>query len=223
MRVGEGVVGAAVEQDRPLLVNDIRIEPRYRGPLRNMCSQLAVPMRRKGKVIGALNLLDENRAPSRARTRRFSGSLRRTSRWPSRTRGLFRAERHYIDTLETLAEIGRESVVDPRPRVLLTRIASLTKRVIDYRTFGILLVNEQNRMLEIKLAVRYGEEGAAKNIKMGEGLVGWAADTGSRARRRRVEGPSLPEPRPGRPFRARDSRCSSRTAASASSTSRARS
>jgi hypothetical protein len=27
----------------------------------------------------------------------------------------------------------------------------------------------------MKLAVRYGEENAAKNIKLGEGLVGWAA------------------------------------------------
>jgi phosphoserine phosphatase RsbU/P len=57
--VGQGVVGAAVEEGRPILVNDIRKEPRYRGPLRNMLSQLAVPMRRKGRVIGALNLLDE--------------------------------------------------------------------------------------------------------------------------------------------------------------------
>src|SRR4029453_15592585 len=57
--LGEGVVGAAVQEGRPILVNDIRREPRYRGPLRNMLSQLAVPMRRKGKVIGALNLLNE--------------------------------------------------------------------------------------------------------------------------------------------------------------------
>src|SRR5688572_28533299 len=55
LRVGQGVVGAAVEEGRPILVNDIRQEPRYMGPLRNMLSQLAVPMRRKGKVIGALN------------------------------------------------------------------------------------------------------------------------------------------------------------------------
>jgi sigma-B regulation protein RsbU (phosphoserine phosphatase) len=60
--------------------------------------------------------------------------------------------------------------------VLLTRIASLTKRLIDYRTFGILLLNEQTSMLEMKLAVRYGEEGTAKNIKLGDGLVGWAAE-----------------------------------------------
>src|SRR6185436_21035187 len=59
LKVGQGVVGAAVEEGRPILVNDIREEPRYMGPLRNMLSQLAVPMRRKGKVVGALNLLNE--------------------------------------------------------------------------------------------------------------------------------------------------------------------
>src|ERR687897_2290859 len=59
LRLGQGVVGAAVEEGRPILVNDIRREPRYQGPLRNMLSQLAVPMRREGGVIGALNLLSE--------------------------------------------------------------------------------------------------------------------------------------------------------------------
>ena len=61
LRLGQGVVGAAAEEGRPILVNDIRLEPRYQGPLRNMLSQLAVPMRRKGKVIGALNLLSDQK------------------------------------------------------------------------------------------------------------------------------------------------------------------
>ncbi|HKC81215.1 MAG TPA: GAF domain-containing SpoIIE family protein phosphatase, partial [Gemmatimonadaceae bacterium] len=88
---------------------------------------------------------------------------------------LFRSERHYTETLETLAEIGREmsSILDPD--VLLTRIASLTKRIIDYRTFGIFLLNDATTDLDMKLAVRYGEEGTAKNVKLGEGLVGWSA------------------------------------------------
>ncbi|MGE0445966.1 MAG: GAF domain-containing protein [Vicinamibacterales bacterium] len=175
LKVGQGVVGAAVEEGRPILVNDIRQEPRYRGPLRNMLSQLAVPMRRKGRVIGALNLL--NKKPG-AFTSQDEALLRQFAAHVAvaiENARLFRSERHYIDTLETLAEIGREmsSILDLD--VLLTRIASLTKRLIDYRTFGILLVNEQTQMLEMKLAVRYGEEGTAKNIKLGEGLVGWAA------------------------------------------------
>src|SRR5262245_39675283 len=42
LKVGQGVVGTAVEQGRPILVNDIANEPRFVGPLRNMVSQLAV-------------------------------------------------------------------------------------------------------------------------------------------------------------------------------------
>jgi sigma-B regulation protein RsbU (phosphoserine phosphatase) len=175
LKVGQGVVGGAVEQGRPILVNDIGKEPRFMGPLRNMVSQLAVPMRRKGRVIGALNLLSEH---SGAFTDRDEALLRQFAAHVAvaiENARLFRSERHYTETLETLSEIGREmsSILDLD--VLLTRIASLTKRIIDYRTFGILLLNETTNMLEMKLAVRYGEENSAKNIKLGEGLVGWAA------------------------------------------------
>src|SRR5262245_63519825 len=48
--LGQGVVGAAIQEGRPILVNDIRKEPRYTGPLRNMLSQLAVD--RKSVVEG---------------------------------------------------------------------------------------------------------------------------------------------------------------------------
>jgi sigma-B regulation protein RsbU (phosphoserine phosphatase) len=88
---------------------------------------------------------------------------------------LFESERRHNDTLEALAEIGREmsSILDLD--ALLTRIANLTKRLIDYRTFGILLLNEATQELEMKLAVSYGKDAAKKHMKLGEGLVGWAA------------------------------------------------
>ena len=88
---------------------------------------------------------------------------------------LFKSERHYVDTLETLAEIGREmsSILDLD--ALLTRIASLTKKLIDYRTFGILLLDEATNELEMKLAVRYGKGAESHHVRLGEGLVGWAA------------------------------------------------
>src|SRR3979409_1834496 len=133
------------------------------GPLRDMVSQLAVPMRRKGRVIGALNLLSD--APG-AFTDQDEQLLRQFAAHVAvaiENARLFRSERHYTATLETLAEIGREmsSILDLD--VLLTRIAGLTKRLIDYRTFGIFLLNPSTTELEMKLAVRYGEEGTAKN------------------------------------------------------------
>jgi sigma-B regulation protein RsbU (phosphoserine phosphatase) len=175
LRLGQGVVGAAVEEGRPILVNDIREEPRYVGPLRNMLSQLAVPMRRKGKVIGALNLLSDAEgaftAQDEALLRQFAAHVAVAIE----NARLFESEHQYVATLETLSEIGHEmsSILDLDQ--LLTRIASLTKRLIDYRTFGILLLNEQSRELEMKLAVSYGKGAETKHMKLGEGLVGWAA------------------------------------------------
>jgi sigma-B regulation protein RsbU (phosphoserine phosphatase) len=176
LKLGQGVVGAATEESRPILVNDIRLEPRYQGPLRNMLSQLAVPMRRKGKVIGALNLLSERTgaftSQDEALLRQFAAHVAVAIE----NARLFKSERQYVDTLETLAEIGREmsSILDLD--VLLTRIAGLTKRLIDYRTFGILLLNEATQELDMKFAVRYGEDAASKRVKLGQGLVGWAAE-----------------------------------------------
>lgn len=175
LQVGQGVVGAAVAEGRPILVNDIRQESRYMGPLRNMLSQLAVPMRRKGRVIGALNLLNEAEG---AFTTQDLALLRQFGAHVAvalENARLFESERQYVATLETLSEIGREmsSILDLD--VLLTRIASLTKRLVDYRTFGILLLDEVAGRLEMKLAVRYGQGAETKQVALGEGLVGWAA------------------------------------------------
>jgi sigma-B regulation protein RsbU (phosphoserine phosphatase) len=175
LKVGQGVVGAAVEEGRPILVNDIRQEPRYMGPLRNMLSQLAVPMRRKGRVIGALNLLNEIEGAftpqDEALLRQFAAHVAVAIE----NARLFESERQYVETLETLAEIGREMASILALDELLGRIASLTKRVIDYRTFGILLLNDESQILEMKLAVSYGKGNESKHMKLGEGLVGWSA------------------------------------------------
>ena len=186
LRVGQGVVGAAVEEGRPILVNDIRQEPRYMGPLRNMLSQLAVPMRRKGRVIGALNLLNEVEGAftdqDEALLRQFAAHVAVAIE----NARLFRSERQYVDTLETLAEIGREmsSILDLD--ALLTRIASLTKRLVDYRTFGILLLNEANQELEMKLAVRYGKGAESKHVRLGRR----AGRAGRRCTARRCSSPT---------------------------------
>jgi sigma-B regulation protein RsbU (phosphoserine phosphatase) len=57
---------------------------------------------------------------------------------------------------------------------LLTRIAQLTKRLIEYRTFGLFLLTDSSE-LEIKVAVKYGETVHIPRIALGEGLVGYAA------------------------------------------------
>ena len=176
LAVGQGVVGTAVEQGRPILVDDVRQEPRRVGTVANAVSQIAVPLRRKGKVIGALNLLSDKRAAFTSRDEALLKQFAAHVAVAIENARLFESERHYLKMMEILAEIGREMASILDLDTLLTRIAELTKRVIDYRTFGILLLNEDTQELEMKLAVRYGDEDAVKPVKLGEGLVGWAAE-----------------------------------------------
>ena len=68
-------------------------------------------------------------------------------------------------------------MTSPAPSTIwVVRSAALVpRRLGDYRTFGILLLNETTQELEMKLAVSYGKGAESKRMKLGEGLVGWAA------------------------------------------------
>lgn len=176
LQVGQGIVGTAVAEQRPIVLNDVDSDPRYLAVVPGAKSQLAVPLRNKGKVIGALNLLSDQLG---AFTERDEWILRQFGAHVAQgiaTARLFESEREYAETLETLAEIGREMTAILDPDELLTRLAHLIKRVIDYRIFGILLLDESTQTLEMKVAIKYGDDPRAMDpVKLGEGLVGYAA------------------------------------------------
>src|SRR5207249_4980734 len=88
---------------------------------------------------------------------------------------LFEHEREYTSTLQTLSEMAREFGAILNLDELLTRIAHLTRRVIDYRTFGILLLDEETGELEMKVAGRYGDKVNLPRVRLGNGIVGYAA------------------------------------------------
>ena len=175
LKVGQGLVGAAVAAGHPILVNDVRADPRYVGAVPGSTAELVVPLPRKGRVIGALNLLSD--APGQF-TEADETMLRQFGAHVAvaiENARLFEHEREYASTLETLAEIAREFGAILNLDELLTRIAHLTRRLIDYRTFGILLINDDSRELEMKVAVRYGDKVSMPRVKLGHGLVGYAA------------------------------------------------
>ena len=174
VRPGEGLVGAAVASGQPLLVNDTTADARYLAVVPGMNSEVVVPLMHKSRPIGALNILSRNKDQFTQRdvaiVRQFGAHVA-VALVNAR---LFERSRRDADAFETLAEIGREvaSVLDLDE--LFARIAQLTKRVIDYRTFGILLLNDHDQ-LEMKLALQYGEKVEVPRVGLGEGIVGYAA------------------------------------------------
>jgi len=175
LEVGQGVVGAAVAEQRSIRIGDVTADPRYRGVVENMKSGLAVPLRHKGKVLGALNLASDR---NEAFTERDEVMLRQFAAHVAQAivnARLFESEHEYRQTLETLAEIGREMSAILDLDDLLTRVAHLVKRLVDYRTFGIALLDDATQMLELKIAISYGDAKAVAPVKLGEGLIGYAA------------------------------------------------
>jgi len=175
LKVGQGIIGTAVAEERPVLVDDVTGDLRYVEIVAGTRSELVVPLRRKGRVIGALNLLSQSVGQFTELDEEVLRQFAAAVAIGIENARLFEREREYAGMLETLAEIGREvsSILDLDE--VLTRIAHLTKRVMDYRTFGILLVNEETNELEMKLALKYGEHTVHPPVPMGQGLVGYAA------------------------------------------------
>ncbi len=175
VKVGHGLVGTAVADGTPLLVNDVHADPRYVEAVPGSKAELVVPLRRKGRVIGALNLLSDAvgqfTETDEAVLRQFAAHVAVAIE----NARLFEHEREYTGTLETLSEIAREFGSILQLDELLTKIANLARRLIDYRTFGILLLNDETRELEMKVAVRYGDKITVPRMKLGHGLIGYAA------------------------------------------------
>ncbi|MBE3071403.1 MAG: GAF domain-containing protein, partial [Acidobacteria bacterium] len=150
LNVGQGLVGTAVAEGRPLLVDDVLADPRYVETVAGTRSALVVPLRRKGRTLGALNL--QSHTPGRF-THTDEEVLRQFAAAVSvgiENARLFEREKQHAETLETLAHIGREvaSILDLDE--LLESIAQHVRCVISYRTFGILLINPETNELEMK-------------------------------------------------------------------------
>ena len=175
LKVGHGLVGAAVAEGQPILVNDVHTDPRYVEAVPGSKAELVVPLRRKGRVIGALNLLSDTAGQFTEADVEMLRQFAAHVAVAIENARLFEHEREHTNTLEILSDIAREFGSILNLDELLTKIANLTKRVIDYRTFGILLVNEETSELEMKVAVRYGDMVQMPRVKLGVGLVGYAA------------------------------------------------
>jgi phosphoserine phosphatase RsbU/P len=171
----QGLLGRVIASQEPTVIGDVTIESEYVAVVPGMMSTLAVPLLHKARSMGALNILSRDRDRYAERdvpiVRQFAAHVA-TALVNAR---LFAQQRQDAQAFETLAEVGRELVSELDLGVLLRRIVHLGRRLVNYRTFGILLLNEATQELEMKAGDQYGEQVVLPTVKVGEGLVGQAA------------------------------------------------
>jgi sigma-B regulation protein RsbU (phosphoserine phosphatase) len=176
LKVGQGMVGRAVAEGRAFLHGDVELDETYVEVVPGMHSTVVVPLRYKGQSIGALNILSSAHDQYDTQDVAIVGQFGVHVAVALANAASFERERRDADTFETLAEIGRElsSILDLD--VLLERIGHLAKRVVDYRTFGILLLEPETQELVARVALRFGVRvDDMPHVKLGDGIVGHAA------------------------------------------------
>ena len=178
IKVGEGVTGLAAQTRQPILIADVRTDPRYIEAVPNVCSELAIPLITKNRVIGVIDL--EAREPGYFTEEHQRVLTLVASRMAA---GIENAQLYTRTTKQArilllLNEIARELTSILNLDELLGRIAELVRRLIDYQMFSILLLDASGEKLQHRFSLRFDENIHLKHeIPWGRGIVGAAAES----------------------------------------------
>jgi sigma-B regulation protein RsbU (phosphoserine phosphatase) len=175
IKMGQGVVGQVAQERHAILVNDVRTAENYINANPGVRSELAVPLIVKNRVIGVLDIQSEQPgyfSPEHMRllqlvASRIGGAIENAR--------LYTRVARQAQTLEVLNEISREltSILDVD--ALLERVGQLLRRIIDFQMFSVWLINESEKLLENRYAVRFGERFyPTEKVPINRGLVGVA-------------------------------------------------
>jgi sigma-B regulation protein RsbU (phosphoserine phosphatase) len=184
--LGEGIVGAAAHSREPVLVDDVRRDPRYLNALDAVRSELAVPMLSRHKLVGVIDLqstrerayTENDRSMMRLIATRVASSIENAR--------LYRRVERQHRTLQTLAQLSQRfsSILDLDE--LLGKIAETVRTLTNYDAFSIYLVDAEHQVLRHRFSVRYDQRVQLDNIPLGKGLTGAAVEARAPVRVRNI-------------------------------------
>jgi sigma-B regulation protein RsbU (phosphoserine phosphatase) len=176
IKIGEGIVGRAAETRRSVLVNDVQRDSAYIQSLAHIRSELAVPLIVKNRLVGVMDLetpwpdffTDLHQNLLELLASRMAMAIENAR--------LYRRSVHQARTLRLLADISRELSSVLVLNDLLRKIGTLTRRLIDYHRFSILLADEQAQTFSAVISLKQDERMPDMcAVGFNQGIVGAAA------------------------------------------------
>ena len=175
IKVGEGITGIAAQTREAVMVNDVSLDSRYIDKVPNVCSELAVPLIVKNKVIGVINIDAEERDFFQEEHKRLLTLIASRMAVGIENARLHTRTTRQARTLQLLNEISRELTSILNVDELLKHIGELLSRLIDYQMFSILLLDSSGQKLQHHFSLRFQENIHLKHdISIGDGIVGYA-------------------------------------------------
>jgi phosphoserine phosphatase RsbU/P len=173
--LGKGIVGQVAVTRQPMLVNDVTKIEGYIPANPNVCSELAVPLIAKNRLIGVMDL--ESEQPDFFKPEHLHLLTLTASRIAQAIENarLYTRITRQADTLAVLNEISTEIISILDLDLLLAKVGTLLRRLIDYQMFSIMLLDEKGQTLITRYAWRFGyAQAPMRRISVTTGIVGAA-------------------------------------------------
>jgi diguanylate cyclase (GGDEF)-like protein len=173
---GQGVTGKVFVTGEPLMVGDVTEFPGYVGAEESIRSEMAVPLKRRDRIVGVLNV---ERVEENAFTRSELDLLLLFASQAAiaiENARLFTEQRNRVYDLQTIQSIVQKLT----PLHDVPSIAELVnrelKQLIDYHACRLFFLDENHKLL-----VPLSESGTPigdLRLRVGEGVAGWIAQAG---------------------------------------------
>lgn len=178
---GNSVVGWVAEHGDPLIVNDVRQDPRYSAIDPRVLSEIAVPIKREGKTVGVLNIEDDKTDAFSESDLRLLTTLASQVAVAMDNARLYEEAKRRINELSALHNVGTTVSSTLRLDALLDQVCSTLSDTFHYNKIAIMIVDRSTNELVFKASLGYqnimGEMG--RRLKIGrEGITGMVAATG---------------------------------------------
>ena len=184
LKVGsEGLTGWVAESGAPLLVSDVSTDPRYVAMRHvNTRSELTIPIRAKGDVIGVLDLQSDHVGDFDQGDLVMLQSLANEAGIAIENARLFEAERRRNEQMAAINAVALNVSAVLTLGELLPHVVQLVRETFGYHTVGVFLVNDDSDLAALQALDSSDDDVApvrGTQVRIGEeGIVGHVASTG---------------------------------------------
>ena len=181
LAIGEGMIGYAAASGETQLSNDVSTDPHYvRKATENTKSELVVPIKSGDRVIGVLDIQDDELDAFDRLDVTTLETLSTQIAAAIENARLFQAERERSAQLATVSKVTEGITAWLDPDEVLHRAVEMITEAFGYYYASIMLLDEERGDLVFKA----GAGGFAGRTPfhfrqaVGEGMIGWVADRG---------------------------------------------
>jgi signal transduction protein with GAF and PtsI domain len=182
LRTGEGLTGWVVTHGRPVAIEDVRTDARFKllpeTREEALLSLLAVPLSVQGRTIGAMNVQTAEAHPYIADEVELLSMIANLAAGAIEKAALYDRMRGQLREFEGLAQVSRTIISPLYLDEMLGVVAEMAARVMGARAVVLHLLEESSGRLELRAAHNTDmARRATQSFAMGEGIVGEVAQS----------------------------------------------